>query len=312
MLKKFAVGAALALSMVTSAQANEKVTLLLDWFLNPDHAPIAVAEQIGAFKEQGLDLDIVQPADPSMPPRLVAAGQADLAISYQPQLYLYADQGLPLVRIGTLVHSPLNTVITMEKSGIKSMADFKGKKIGFSVSGIEEATLSDMLATGGLTLDDVSMVNVNFQLVSALMSGQVDGIIGGYRNFEANELREHDVTPVVFPVEDYGVPTYDELVILANKDLARKDVYKKFLAALKKGTDYLIAHPKETWEQFAKDHPDLDNELNKTAWAQTIPMFAKDPAALDTSRYEAYGKFLADKKIISKELPVSDYAVQLD
>jgi putative hydroxymethylpyrimidine transport system substrate-binding protein len=97
------------------AMANEKLTLVLDWYINPDHAPIMVAEQIGAFKAQGLDVKIVPPSDPALPPRLVAAGQADLAITYQPQVHFFADEGLPLVRVGTLINSPLNTVIALDK-----------------------------------------------------------------------------------------------------------------------------------------------------------------------------------------------------
>ncbi|VTN05332.1 Putative thiamine biosynthesis protein HI_0357 [Raoultella ornithinolytica] len=97
------------------AMANEKLTLVLDWYINPDHAPIMVAEQIGAFKAQGLDVKIVPPSDPALPPRLVAAGQADLAITYQPQVHFFADEGLPLVRVGTLINSPLNTIIALDK-----------------------------------------------------------------------------------------------------------------------------------------------------------------------------------------------------
>ncbi|OBZ94509.1 thiamine biosynthesis protein [Pararhizobium polonicum] len=311
MLKKLALGAAFALMTMTSAQAAEKVTVLLDWFINPDHAPIMVAEQIGAFKDAGLEVEIVPPADPSMPPRLVAAKQGDLAISYQPQLYMYAEQGLPLVRVGTIVNSPLNTVAVLESSGIKSMADFKGKKIGYSVSGVEEATLGTMLKQGGLALGDISMINVNFQLVSALMAGQVDGVIGGYRNFEATEMRDLGVEPKLFNVEDFGVPAYDELIVLANKDSVNDPKIKKFMEAMKKGTDYLLAHPQETWEAFAKTHPDLNNNLNKTAWIDTLPMFAKDPMALDVARYEGYSKFLFENKLIKKELPIGDYAVEL-
>lgn len=311
MLKKLTLGAAVALMTMTSAHAAEKVTLLLDWFINPDHAPIMVAEQIGAFKEAGLEVEIVPPADPSMPPRLVAAKQGDLAISYQPQLYMYAEQGLPLVRVGTIVNSPLNTLAVLEKSGIKSMADFKGKKIGFSVSGVEEATLGMMLKEGGLTMKDITMVNVNFQLVSSLMSGQVDAVIGGYRNFEATEIRDLGVEPKLFNVEEHGVPTYDELIVLANKDSVNDPKIKKFMLALKKGTEYLLAHPDETWEAFAKKYPDLNNKLNKTAWKDTLPMFAKDPLALDVARYTNYGKFLFDNKLIKAELPVGDYAIEL-
>lgn len=311
MLTKTALGAAFALMTMTSAHAADKVSVLLDWFINPDHAPILVADQIGAFKEAGLEVEIVPPADPSMPPRLVAAKQGDIAISYQPQLYMYAQEGLPLVRVGTIVNTPLNTVAVLESSGIKSMADFKGKKIGFSVSGVEEATLGTMLKQGGLTLSDVTTVNVNFQLVSSLMSGQVDGVIGGYRNFEATEIRDLGVEPRLFNVEDFGVPAYDELIVLVNKDSVDDPKIKKFMEALKKGTDYLLAHPQETWDAFAKAHPDLDNSLNRTAWKDTLPLFAKDPLKLDVARYEVYGKFLADNKLIEKEIPVGDFAVEL-
>ena len=125
---------AITLTALISGQvmANEKLTLVLDWYINPDHAPIMVAEQIGAFKAQGLDVKIVPPSDPALPPRLVAAGQADLAITYQPQVHFFADEGLPLVRVGTLINSPLHTVIALDKS-IKTPADLKGKKVGYSV-----------------------------------------------------------------------------------------------------------------------------------------------------------------------------------
>ncbi|MFA5120715.1 ABC transporter substrate-binding protein [Zavarzinia sp.] len=311
MLKRIVVGTIAAVMMVQSAYAAEKVTVLLDWFINPDHAPILVAEQIGAFKEAGLEVEIVPPADPSTPPRLLAANQADIALSYQPQLYLLAKQGLPVVRVGTLVSQPLNSVATLSDSGIKTMADFKGKKIGYSVSGVEEATLGTMLRNAGLALDDVTMVNVNFQLVTALMSHQVDGVIGAYRTFEATELREKGLTPVLFFPEENGVPAYDELIILAQKDHAHDPKIKKFLEALKKGTDYLLAHPTETWTAFAKAHPDLDNDLNHTAWMDTQPAFARDPMALDKARYVAYGKFLLEAGLIDKELPVEDYAIEL-
>ncbi len=310
MLKKLTLVLASAM-MISSAQAAEKVTVLLDWFINPDHAPILVAEQIGAFKEAGLEVQIVPPADPSMPPRLVAAKQGDLAISYQPQLYMYAQEGLPLVRVGTIVNSPLNTLAVLGSSGITSMADLKGKKVGYSVSGVEEATLGMMLRQGGLKLDDITMINVNFQLVSSLMSGQVDAVIGGYRNFEATEIRDLGAEPVLFNVEDFGVPAYDELIVLANKDNVNDPKIKKFMEAMKKGTEYLLAHPQESWEAFAKANPELDNNLNRQAWKDTLPMFAKDPLALDVARYEGYGKFLLENKLIKAELPIADYATEL-
>lgn len=289
--------------------AQEKVTVLLDWFINPDHAPLLVAEQIGAFEKRGLDIEIVQPSDPSMPPRLLGAGQGDIAISYQPQLYMLAEEELPVTRVATLVDSPLNVLASIEGKGIETIADLKGKKIGYSVSGVEEATLAAMLQSGGLSLDDVEMVNVNFQLVASLLADRVDAVIGGYRNFEATEIRQQGAEPKMFLIEEHGVPMYDELIVLARKGEENSEMVKSFVAALKEGTAYLLAHPEETWEQFRVDYPDLDNELNKVAWEDTLPMFATDPGKLDTDRYQAYGDFLKEHDLISPDVEIFDYAV---
>ncbi|MEJ4043776.1 ABC transporter substrate-binding protein [Erwinia sp. SLM-02] len=309
-MKKNLCALLLGTAIAGHAAAAENVTLMLDWYVNPDHAPIIVAEQIGAFKAEGLDVKIVPPSDPSLPPRLVAAKKADLAITYQPQLHFFADQGLPLVRVGTLINTPLNTVMTLDKN-IQSPADLKGKKVGFSVTGIEEATLGTMLKHEGISSGDITPVNVNFQLTGALLAGQVDAVIGGYRNIEALELQIQGKDPKVFNVEDYGVPAYDELVIVANHDDVKKPKIAKFLAALKKGNDYLQAHPQETWKAFASSHPELNTELNRQAWQKSLPLFARDPAHLDTARYQAYEQFLFDNKLIKKITPVADYAVEI-
>ena len=109
------------------AQA-EKLSLQLDWFVNPDHAALIVAQQKGFFAKNGIEVEIIEPADPSMPPKLVAAGKSDLAVGYQPQLYLDVDQSLPLVRIATLIATPLNSIVALKESNIKTLADLKAKK----------------------------------------------------------------------------------------------------------------------------------------------------------------------------------------
>ncbi|MDJ0475689.1 ABC transporter substrate-binding protein [Pantoea eucalypti] len=295
-------------TLTTQVQAMEKLTLVLDWYINPDHAPIMVAQQTGAFAAEGLEVNIVPPSDPALPPRLVAAKQADLAITYQPQLHFFADQGLPLMRVGTLIDTPLNTLMTLDKT-VKKPADLKGKRIGYSVSGIEQATLATMLAHDGVKADQVKLINVNFQLTSALMTGQVDAVIGGYRNIEALELKLAGKEPVVLNVEDYGVPAYDELIIVANRDEAHSEKIQKFLRALKKGNAELQAHPEENWLIFAREHPELNTPLNHQAWRATLPLFAADPAKLDRARYQAYEQFLFNNKLIKGITPVQRYAI---
>lgn len=307
MVKPALAALIIAATLAPEAWALEKVTLVLDWYINPDHAPIMVAQQTGAFKEAGLDVTIVPPSDPALPPRLVAAKQADLAITYQPQLHFFADRGLPLMRVATLINSPLNTVIALDKN-IKSPADLKGKSVGYSVSGIEQATLATMLKHVDTPENAVKLINVNFQLTSALLTGKVDAVIGGYRNIEALEIKLQGKEPIVFNVEDYGVPAYDELILVANKETVNEPKIKKFVAALKKGSEYLHAHPQQSWETFARLHPELNTKLNQQAWMKTLPLFARDPARLDKARYQHYEQFLFDNKLIKKITPVEQYA----
>ena len=212
------IAAAALVSLALPAAAQDKVRLLLDWFVNPDHAALIIARDKGFFAKQGLEVQLIAPADPNAPPRLVAAGQADLAVTYQPQLHILVDGGLPLVRVGVLVGQPLNTVLVLEDGPIKSLADLKGKKIGYSVGGFESAVLSSMLESAGLKLSDVKLVNVNFNLSAALLAKQVDAVVGGYRNFELNQMAIEKHPGRAFLVEQYGVPLYDELILVARKD----------------------------------------------------------------------------------------------
>ena len=176
------------LLLSTPLQAQDRITLLLDWFINPDHGPIIIAQEKGYFADAGLEVEVIAPADPADPPKMVAAGKADLAVSYQPQLHLQVAESMPLVRVGTLVATPLNCLLVLKDGKIKSIADLKGKKVGFSVAGVEEALLTTILARNGLSMADIELVNVNWSLSPSLMSGQVDAVIGAFRNFELNQM----------------------------------------------------------------------------------------------------------------------------
>lgn len=294
------------------ANAKEKMTLLLDWFVNPDHAAIIVAQQKGYFADNGLDVEIVEPADPSMPPKLVAAGQADLAVDYQPQLQLSVANGLPIVRVGTLVGTPLNSLIVLENSTIKNLADLKGKKIGYSVSGFEDSLLKAMLGAVNLTEKDVEMVNVNWSLSPSLISGQVDAVIGAFRNFELNQMKLEKHPGRAFYPEENGVPAYDELILVAKKDTMPTAKIKAFLTALEQATIYTLNHPQAAWEAFVSYKPkELDNDLNRLAWADTLPRLALRPRALDDTRYQQMAEFLKQHGLTDKVLPLADYAVQV-
>lgn len=302
---------ALTSLITTHANANDKMTVLLDWFVNPDHGPLIIAQEKGYFKDQGLEVELVAPADPSLPPKLVAAGQADLAISYQPQLHLQLDQGLPLMRVGTVVATPLNCLLVLENGPIKTPADLKGKKIGFSVAGVEEALLATVLRGYGVALDDVELINVNFSLSPAIMSGQVDAVIGAFRNFELNQMDIENEPGRCFYIEEEGVPAYDELIYVAHAETMDKDKLARFMKATQLATQYIINNPKESWETFRATSKDVQNELNRRAWLDTIPRFALRPAAFDAGRYLEFQKFLLDAGLIQEERPISAIAIDV-
>ena len=283
---------------IAPAAATDKITLLLDWFVNPDHGPIIIAEEKGYFKDAGLDVEVIAPADPADPPKLVAAGRAELAISYQPQLHLQVAEGLPLVRVGTLVATPLNCLLVLADGPVKSIADLRGGKVGFSVAGVEEALLTTILERNGVGLDEIDLVNVNWSLSPSLMSGQVDAVIGAFRNFELNQMDIEGVKGRCFYLEEEGLPAYDELIYIANRDSMNKDVIRRFLQATELATQYIINHPQESWDIFKSTAKELDDELNKRAWVDTLPRLALRPAALDAGRYVRFEAFLKDAGLL--------------
>jgi putative hydroxymethylpyrimidine transport system substrate-binding protein len=303
---------AIALLIVsTQSLAADKMTLILDWFINPDHGPIIIAEENGYFAEQGLEVEIVAPANPSDPPKLVAAGQAELAISYQPQLHLQVHEGLPLIRVGTLIATPLNCLLVLADGPIQSIADLKGKKVGFSVAGVEEALLTAILRPHGLDFDDIELVNVNWSLSPSLMSKQVDAVIGAFRNFELNQMDIENVPGRCFYLEEEGLPAYDELIYVANPKMKDDDRIRRFLAATEKATQYIVNHPQKSWVIFSGTAKELQDELNKRAWRDTLPRFALRPAAVDAGRYQRMEAFLYEAGLIDHIMKVDRLVVDV-
>jgi putative hydroxymethylpyrimidine transport system substrate-binding protein len=284
---------------------------MLDWFLNPDHATLVIAEKLGLFKKAGLEVALIEPSNPNDPPKLVAAGKADIAISYQPQLHLQHAAGLPLTRIATVVATPLTTLLVLADGPIKKISDLKGKKVGFSVGGFEDAILSAMLEKHGLKSSDVELVNVNFSLSPSLISGQVSAVIGAYRNFELNQMDIVGRPGKAFYVEEEGVPGYDELIVVANNANLGDPALAAFVAALEAATQFAINHPTAAWEIFKSYKKGLDDELNKRAFRDTLPRFALRPGAMDTGRYQRFAAFLVERGLIKEVGSVADYAVEL-
>jgi putative hydroxymethylpyrimidine transport system substrate-binding protein len=232
-----------------SGPGGQRVNLSLDWTPNPDHTGLYYAQQHGFFQRQGLTVTMRAPSDPSAPIKLVGLNQVDLAISYQPDLFLAAEKGLPVKAVAALVPVPLNSLISLSGSGITSAAALRGHSVGITGIPTDDATLATVLRSGGLGPGDVRKVSVGFNLVTSLLSHKVDAILGGYRNVEAIQIeQETHAKPVVLPVDQLGVPAYDELVVVANaKRLASDQAYaamvRRFLDAVRGGSQAAVADP---------------------------------------------------------------------
>ena len=199
----------------------EEVDLMLDFFVNPDHAGIYTGLQNGHFEEAGLDVKPRVPSDPAAPIKLVAAGKADLAVSYEPEVLLARDQGLPVVAVASIVSEPLTSLISLPDAGIASPADLRGKTIATAGIPYQDAFMGRILRDERIPEDEVEQVSVGLGLEQAVLSGKADAMLGGFRNIEGVSLEERGEKPQVVPVDELGIPTYDELVLVAERGRCR-------------------------------------------------------------------------------------------
>ncbi len=282
-----------------------RLTLMLDWFPNPNHAAIVAARALGDFAALGLDVVVQAPADPSDPLKLAGAGKVDVAIAYQPSVTIARSQGVPVAAFGVLVDQPLTTVMALERSGIRSVADLQGKRIGYSVPGFEEALLGAVLESAGLSLRDVSLVDVHFNLSPALLSGQVTAVVGAYKNYERIQLELEGERVKVFELTGHGVPPYDELVFVASDATLerRAPALRAFLQGVARGLARVAERPAEAFGALVAAYPDLETELNRRAFDATRPLFARRLAP-DPARWEAFQRFLLERKVIARPSPV--------
>jgi putative hydroxymethylpyrimidine transport system substrate-binding protein len=298
---------------VLEPKGSKRVTLMLDYFPNADHAGIYAAQAAGDFKQAGLDVEIRQPADPSAPIKQVAEGRVDVAISYEPEVFRARDKGLNVVSIGALVNKPLTSIISLPEAKIRKPADLKGKTVGTAGIDYQTAYLETILDEAGLQRDAVKERNVGFSLTPALLTGKVDAVLGAFWNYEGTELKLKGKRPRIIRMEDAGVPTYDELVLVANADALERDGDKlrAFIGALSRGVRDLRADPDKAIEGLLEANPDLDPELQRAAVKVTLPLFVapsgKPFGWQDPKEWDAFGAWMQEKNLLKQppDVPAS-------
>ena len=283
----------------------EKLTLDLDFYPNPDHAGIYMAEKEGFFKEAGLEVAINSPSDPSAPLKDVAAGQADLAITYEPEVMLAHEQGLDVVAVAALVNQPLTSLIWLKSSGIKSVPDLKGKTVSYAGIPYQAAFLKTILNSRQRAGDSVKAVNVGFGLLPSLVSGSSQAMLGGYSNVEGVALQQRGKEPVITPVDQLGVPTYDELVIVARRSTLEEEGerIRLFISGLRRGTEAAAANPKAATEAILAANSNLEPKLAEAQVEATLPLLsARAPGKpygwMNPEEWEEFAGWMRDEGLI--------------
>ena len=295
-----------------SATHPPPLSLDLDWYVNPDHAGIYTAVDRGFFRQAGLDVRPQVPSDPSAPIKEVAAGRVDLAISYEPEVLLAADKGLDVEAVGAVVGSPLTSLISLPRGGVTSAASLNGKTVGTAGIPYQSDYLETILQTAGLPSSSAEEVNVGLNLLPALIGGRVDAILGGFRNIEGIDLGLRGLDPRIVPVDRLGVPTYDELVLVARTSTVQghPEAIRAFIAALARGTDYARTHPQEAANAVLSAGKGLDPMQTRAEVDATLPLLAPPQGHpygyMDPNSWRAYAQWMAEHDLISGAPSPSD------
>jgi putative hydroxymethylpyrimidine transport system substrate-binding protein len=291
---------------VLEPKGSKRVELMLDYFPNADHSGIYAAQAGGQFRQAGLDVKIRQPADPAVPIKQVAAGRVDLAVSYEPEVLRARDKGLHVVSIGALVQKPLTSIISLPSAHIRRPKDLAGKTVGTAGIDYQTSYLRTVLLDAGVEPKRTRERNVGFNLVPALLSKKVDAILGGFWNYEGVDLRLRRKRPRIIRIERAGVPTYNELVLVANEHALDRDAPKlrAFIGALSRGTADLRRNPDGAIEGLLKANRDLDPKLQRASLKETLPLFfpPKDKPFgwQDPRDWQAFTAWMRDNGLLQK------------
>ncbi|MBN2984572.1 MULTISPECIES: ABC transporter substrate-binding protein [Cohnella] len=297
-----------------------ELTVLLDWYPNAVHSFLFAAKEQGYFEEAGLDVKLQTPADTNDALKLVAAGKADLAISYQMQVAISRSEDIPVVSVASIVRHPLNRLFVLESAGANSPKDLAGKKIGYPSIPLDESLVETMVASDGGDPSGLTFVDIGWDLIPAMTTGRVDAIVGGYINHEKLLLEKEGVKLLAFDPADYGVPDYYELVLTASEEGAKKnkDAIKRFLEAAAKGQAYVAGHPDEALEALlaeeSADFP-LDPEIERESLDILLPLMdaGQEPFGSQSAEaWQAVIDWLSQQGHLSKPIEAEEAFVRLE
>ena len=295
-----------------SGKTMTSTTVLLDWFPNPDHIALYLAQKDGDFTKQHLNVTFQSPSNSTDALKLVSLGQVPLAISYEPETIVAATDNLNVAAVAAMIPTPLNSLIISGKSGVSGPAGLAGKTVGTDGDPVSAQMLKAVLKKYNMSLSQIKLVTVNEGLVPAMVSNKVAAIISGYRNVEAIQLASLGLKPKVYPVNTQGVPNYDELVIIANKsklasDPAYRTMVKEFLAGLGQGAAAAQASPAAALAALSPVAKGYSPALLKQMVYATAPLL-KNPAgfgSMSVSQWQSFANWMKSDGLLTKPVQAS-------
>ena len=292
-----------ALTVQVPCALAQNLTLMLDWFPNVDHLPIYVAQEKGYFAAEDLQVKIISPSDTADALKLAVAGQVDLAVSYEPQTIIAASEELPVRVAGRLVAHPLTTLLFLKEKGYTAPSALSGHTIGYTVPGLMDVLLDAFAKKNGIT--DYKAVNVGFNIVPALTSGQVAAVMGPFKTYETVTMAAKGIEAAYFELEKWGIPDYDELIFICGADtLAQKrPQVEGFMRAVARGLEDARLRPAEALQAYFKAVPDVDRDIETAAFEKTRPFFAATQV-IDPDRWQVFADFALQSGLIQRPVEV--------
>jgi len=287
---------------------SKRMDVSLDGHAGPENIGILMADSRGYFGDVGLHVRTLVPATPQLGVEYVAAGADDIGVTPQPQAVMTREIGEPIVVFGSVISEPTEALIWLRGSGIGDVADLKGKTIATPGGSFQQGFLEQALAKAGLTLDDVEVLNVGYQGVPELLQGKVDAIFGGSANIEGKALEARGAKPVVTPVQEFGIPAYDELEIVTRSQCVAKNpaLYRHFMAAVKRGTKAAVEDPRAALRLIEEDieaDPEASRKQTEAQLEATLPLLSQS-GHIDLAQASDLVAWMHRVGMIEREPPV--------
>ena len=310
------IALALALLLAISCDSEPEtasVKLALDWYPNANHLGLYIAQQKGYFEEENLDVTMYTPSDPSTVLQTVGAGQDDFGMSYQPDVLLARNEGVPVVSILGVVQHPLNSLMTLQSSGITRPAQLAGKKVGYPGIPTNEPLLETMLKADGLGgLEDIELVNIGWNISESLIGEKVDGVVGAYWTHESINMENIGYPVNVMRMEEWGVPDYYELVLVTSEDYLseNEDVAERFVRAIKRGYEEAIGDAQAGVDVLvAENEGEIDESIDRPGADLLVPMWQLQSGGgfgtQEPARWNSFVQWMKDNGMLEQSLDAS-------